>query len=140
MKLDDLTATAFVGSDEKYNASDFANGNLLLQKEADAARQYAMMNNNITRTSETAGAPSIFPNPVTNYSFNVLFDDVRDGRYSIVISDLAGRNLQTRTVSIGKGAQTERINLSRSTTKGVYLVKILNEQMELISVQKVVVQ
>ncbi|HRF26033.1 MAG TPA: T9SS type A sorting domain-containing protein, partial [Ferruginibacter sp.] len=112
----------------------------LLQKEADAARQYAMMNNNITRTSETAGAPSIFPNPVTNYSFNVLFDDVRDGRYSIVISDLAGRNLQTRTVSIGKGAQTERINLSRSTTKGVYLVKILNEQMELISVQKVVVQ
>ncbi|HCY88928.1 MAG TPA: hypothetical protein DHV17_01580 [Chitinophagaceae bacterium] len=140
VKLDDLTATAFVGSDEKYNASDFANGNLLLQKEADAARQYAMMNNNITRTSETAGAPSIFPNPVTNYSFNVLFDDVRDGRYSIVISDLAGRNLQTRTVSIGKGAQTERINLSRSTTKGVYLVKILNEQMELISVQKVVVQ
>ncbi|HRF27995.1 MAG TPA: hypothetical protein PKW54_11665, partial [Ferruginibacter sp.] len=45
VKLDDLTATAFVGSDEKYNASDFANGNLLLQKEADAARQYAMMNN-----------------------------------------------------------------------------------------------
>ena len=36
VKLAGLTATAIAGSDRLYNASDLANGNLLLQQQADA--------------------------------------------------------------------------------------------------------
>ena len=38
-KLADFAAVKIEGSDKMYNASDLANGNLLLQKEADAAKK-----------------------------------------------------------------------------------------------------
>jgi len=43
-KLNDLAAVKIEGSDMVYNASDLANGNLLLQKEADAARNFGADN------------------------------------------------------------------------------------------------
>ena len=95
-------------------------------KKADAARQYSMMNSKLP-VLEQASAPHIFPNPVTNNTFSVLFDDMKDGRYSIVVTDLAGRILQTKSVSVAKGAQAERINLNPRSAKGVYMVKVLNE-------------
>ena len=139
LKLDDLAAVKMEGSDVRFNASDFANGNLLLQKEADAARQYSMMNSKLP-ILEQASAPHIFPNPVTNNTFSVLFDDMKDGRYSIVVTDLAGRILQTKSVSVAKGAQAERINLNPRSAKGVYMVKVLNENKEAVIVEKIVVQ
>lgn len=140
MKLEGLTAVKLEGSDTRYNASDFASGYLLLQKEADAARQYAMMNSKLPSNETASSAAHVFPNPVTNNSFSVLFDDMKDGRYSIVVADLTGRVLQTKVVAVTKGAQAERINLNPRSAKGVYLVKVLNENREVVMVEKVVVQ
>lgn len=138
MKLDDLSAVKMEGSDTRFNASDFANGNLLLQKEADAARQYSMTNTKLP-TLET-GASHIFPNPVTNNSFNVLFDDFKAGRYSIVVTDLTGRALQTKSITLAKGTQSEKINLSPRSARGVYMVKVINENNEVVLVERIVVQ
>ena len=98
-----------------------------------------MMNSKLP-VLEQASAPHIFPNPVTNNTFSVLFDDMKDGRYSIVVTDLAGRILQTKSVSVAKGAQAERINLNPRSAKGVYMVKVLNENKEAVIVEKIVVQ
>lgn len=140
LKLDGLQAEKIIGSDDKYNASDFANGNLLLQKEADAARQYAMINSKLPELNAPVSDARVFPNPVTNGSFNVLFDQPKDGKYTIVVSDLTGRNLQSKVVNVVKGMQTEKINLSAGAAKGVYMVKVLDENKQIIMVEKVIVQ
>lgn len=140
VKLADLTSVKIDGSDIKYNASDFANGNLLLQKEADAANRFSLENSKLPTTDLAIGDAKVFPNPVTNASFNVLFDGKKEGRYSIVMTDLAGRSLLTKTVTITKGTQTEKINLNANTAKGVYMVKVVDENNEVIIKEKIVVQ
>ncbi len=139
LKITDLAAVKIEGSDVKYNASDFANGNLLLQKEKDAATKFSMVNSKLPVT-DAAGDAKVYPNPVTNASFNVLFDGRKEGNYSIVLTDLAGRILLTKSVNISKGIQTEQVNLNRSAAKGVYMVKVLDENKKIIINEKIVVQ
>jgi len=57
-----------------------------------------------------------------------------------VVSDLAGRILQTKVVSIVKGMQTERINLNANAAKGVYMVKVLDENKQAFINEKIIVQ
>ncbi|MEO6669834.1 MAG: T9SS type A sorting domain-containing protein [Ferruginibacter sp.] len=140
LKLADLAAVKIEGSDVKYNASDFANGNLLLQKEADAANRFSMENSKLPTTDLAIGDAKVFPNPVTNNSFNVLFDGKSEGKYTIMLADLAGRALQTKVVNITKGTQVEKVNLNANSAKGVYLVKVLNPSGEVIIKEKIVVQ
>lgn len=137
--IDDLKATPIEGSDRQFNASDFANANLLLQKEADAARK----SGGILPALDNAFSNSdklVFPNPVKGSSFSVLFDGQKAGRYTIVLTDISGRNLQTQIAAISKGTQTETITLQFKPTKGMYLVKVLNENKELVFTEKVMIQ
>ncbi|MBS1743598.1 MAG: T9SS type A sorting domain-containing protein [Bacteroidetes bacterium] len=140
LKLADLAAVKIEGSDVKYNASDFANGNLLLQKEADAANRFSMENSKLPTTDLAIGDSKVYPNPVTNSSFNVLFDGKKEGKYSIVLTDLAGRTVLTKTVGISKGTQVEQVRLNANTAKGVYMVKVISESNEVVIKEKIVVQ
>jgi len=139
MKLADLAAVKIEGSDIKYNASDFANGNLLLQKEKDAADRFSMENSKLPVDIAVADA-KVYPNPVTNSSFNVLFDGQKEGRYNIILTDLAGRTIQTKSVSITKGTQIEKVNLSANAAKGFYMVKVIDENNTIVIKEKIVVQ
>jgi hypothetical protein len=69
-----------------------------------------------------------------------LFDNKSEGRYTIVLSDLAGRTMQTKTVAVSAGVQTEKVNLNGHLAKGVYLVKVLDENKSIIINEKVVIQ
>lgn len=139
MSLTDLAAKKIEGSDVVYNASDLASGNLLLQKEADQARSAsfaklapAVNNNNLSKNS-------IYPNPVISSTFNVLLDGKQNGAYTVVISDLAGRALQTTKVGLTKGQQVQQVILRSRPNAGTYLVKVLDEKnCEIIS-DKVVI-
>lgn len=139
LKLAGLEAVKIAGSDVKYNASDFANSNLLLQKEADAANTFSM-NGSVLPAITAASDAKVYPNPVTNNTFNVLFERRPEGRYSIVVADLAGRVLQTKVVNISKGMQTEKINLNANAAKGVYMVKVLDENKSIVITEKIIVQ
>ena len=140
LTLADLAAVKIEGSDVKYNASDFANGNLLLQKEADAANRFTMENSKLPTTADAIGDTKVYPNPVTNSSFNVLFDGRKEGNYNIILTDLAGRTMLTKSVNVGKGMQTEKVNLNANAAKGVYMVKVIDENNAVIIKEKIVVQ
>ncbi|RYY68708.1 MAG: T9SS type A sorting domain-containing protein [Chitinophagaceae bacterium] len=137
--LEDLKATAVEGSDRQFNASDFANGNLLLQKEADAARKTGailpMLDNAFSNSDKL-----VFPNPVTTSSFAVLFDGRKAGIYTIVLSDLSGRNLQSQFATINKGSQTVNVSLKSKPANGMYLVKVLDEGKQVVFTEKVMIQ
>jgi hypothetical protein len=137
--LKDLKAVALEGSDRQFNASDFANSNLLLQKEADAARKNGLtlplMDNAFSNSDKL-----VYPNPVTSSSFAVLFEGRKAGNYTIVLTDLSGRNLQTQVAAISKGTQTETVALRTKPASGMYLVKVLDESKQIVFTEKVMIQ
>ena len=135
LQLADLKAVKMEGSDVKYNSSDFANANLLLQKEANS-----LLNSKVVPVATNSVDARVFPNPVTNSSFNVLFDNKTDGRYSIVLSDLAGRTFLTKSVNIKTGIQTAQVNLNAHMAKGIYVVKVLDENKSIIVNERIVIQ
>lgn len=135
MQINDLKAVKMAGSNVKYNVSDFANSNLLLQKEADN-----LLNSKVVTASNIPVDAKVFPNPVTTSSFNVLFENANAGRYRIVLTDIAGRNLLSKTVKLGKGTQVEKVNTNANMAKGVYFVRVLDTNNQTIINEKIVIQ
>jgi len=135
MQINDLKAVKMAGSNVKYNVSDFANSNLLSQKEADN-----LLNSKVVTASNIPVDAKVFPNPVTTSSFNVLFENANAGRYRIVLTDLAGRNLLSKTVKLAKGTQVEKVNTNANMAKGVYFVRVLDTNNQTIINEKIVIQ
>jgi Secretion system C-terminal sorting domain len=127
MNIADLTAQKIEGSDIVYNASDLASGNLLFQKEADEARanSFAKL---IPANTSVINENTVFPNPVTGSSFYVALAGKLQGTYTIVITDLAGRAMQSTRTGLSKGQQVQQVNLTSRPAKGTYLVKVLDEK------------
>ncbi len=139
VKLAGLTATAIAGSDRLYNASDLANGNLLLQKQADAARKFSdipLLNTSIQGISDKR----VYPNPVTASTFSVMFEEQKAGAYSITLTDLSGRVLQTQKVNIAKVMQTQQVNIAGSPAKGMYFVKVYDDEKRIVFTEKLLIQ
>lgn len=138
VKLSDLSATKMIGSDVVYNASDLANGNLLLQKEADAANKYAVAST--LPKVEVISDNKVYPNPVTGNSFKVLFDGAQDGLYTLVLTDIAGRPVQTKKISLTKGQTIETINLTGKPASGTYMLKAIDQKQQVLFTEKVIIQ
>ena len=140
VKLDELVAAPIEGSDKRYNASDLANGNLLLQKQADAAGKYAGSVIPLLENTFSNSDKRVFPNPVTNSSFAVLFNGFKAGEYNIVLTDISGRSIQSKKAVIGKGAQTENVNLRSMPGKGMYMIKVYDQSKQVVFTEKIMIQ
>src|SRR5690606_32417984 len=95
VNITDLTAAKIEGSDKNYGTSDLANGNLLFQQQANAVVRNSITQSQLISKKETR----VYPNPAIGNEFKVLFDGQEAGRYTIVLTDLAGRTLQSKNVS-----------------------------------------
>jgi Secretion system C-terminal sorting domain len=138
--LKDFVATFVEGSDMVYNASDLANGNLLYQKEADAAKTYAVVDFKPVVPVLTNEA-HIFPNPVTNSEFKISFEGQQAGKYNVAITDLSGKPVMNRVVTVtNTKAQVETVQISRSFAKGMYMVKVTDANNKFIFTERIVVQ
>jgi hypothetical protein len=133
----DFKATLIEGSDLIYNASDLANGNLLYQKEADAARTFADFKPVVPVLTNEA---HIFPNPVTTSEFNIYFEDQAAGRYNVTITDLSGKPLMNRSVTVNAKTQVVTVPLNRNFAKGMYMVKVTDAGNKFIFTERIVVQ
>lgn len=137
VNMKSLKAIKIVSNEPAFNASDLANGNLLYQKEANDLTRYDLV--------KSATAPSIvdarvYPNPLTGSQFNVVFEHQPAGKYTIVLTDIAGRILQSKVVNISKQGQVETIRLASKTSKGMYLVKVLKDTRQLAFSEKMVIE
>lgn len=136
--MKDFVAKPIDGSDMVYNASDLANGNLLYQKEADAARTFADFKPVVPVLTNEA---HIYPNPVTNSEFKIYFEGQQAGKYNVVITDLSGKPVMNNVVNLGSSkTQVETITLSRSFAKGMYMVKVTDANNKFIFTERIVVQ
>ena len=136
--LKDFVATPVEGSDMVYNASDLANGNLLFQKEVDAARTFADFKPVVPVLTNEA---HIFPNPVTNNEFKIYFEGQQAGKYNVVITDLSGKPVMNNIVNVGNAkSHVETISLNRAFAKGMYMVKVTDANNKFIFTERIVVQ
>lgn len=122
-----------------YNASDLANGNLLFQKEVDAAKKLGTADFKAVVPVITNEA-HIFPNPVTANEFKISFDGQAAGRYNIAITDLSGKPVMNRVVTVNGKTQIETIPLNRTFAKGMYMVKVTDANNKFIFTERIVVQ
>ena len=135
----ELKATKVETTEKAFNASDLANSNMLLQKEKDASVKFDVSKSVLPDFAASSDA-LVFPNPATGDQFNVRFNGQKAGKYTIIFSDLAGRPLFSKSVSINGKSQIENVRLTSKIAKGTYLVKVVDENKQLAFSERVVLQ
>ncbi len=135
----DLKAVKIETTEKAFNASDLANSNMLLQKEKDASVKFDV-SKSVLPDFAAASDAQVFPNPATGDQFNVRFNGQKAGKYTIIFSDIAGRPLLSKTVTIGGKNQIENVRLTNKTAKGTYVVKVIGENKQVAFSERVVLQ
>ena len=112
-----LEATAITAPDKLYNASDFANSNLLVtNKSADKI---------VAPVSIASGeAVSIYPNPVTNKTINLYFNGSLQGRHTIEVLASDGKRVVSKSIALSSKLQTESVQLPTGTS-GMYMIHVI---------------
>ncbi len=134
-KMADLKAIKLQGSDIGFSTSDFASSNLLSQREANN-----LLNGALLPVAISSSNAKVFPNPVTNASFNIMFNNKKAGKYVVVVTDLAGRIVLSKSSTISEGSQNQKINLNKNVSKGLYIVKVLDDKKTVIINEKILIQ
>ncbi|MBC7889261.1 MAG: T9SS type A sorting domain-containing protein [Ferruginibacter sp.] len=137
VNMKDMAATKVQSNEPAFNASDLANGNLLFQKEYNDIARYDLIKSRVLPAGN--GETKVFPNPLTGAQFNVLFDNRPAGKYTIILTDISGRALQSQVVNISKSSQVETIRVTGKTSRGMYLVKVLSDKKQLAFSEKIVI-
>jgi hypothetical protein len=114
VSMKDLAAVKIQSNEPAFNASDLANGNLLYQKEANDISRYSPVKNVFQAITDEA---RIYPNPVSAAQFNVVFEGQPSGKYTIVLTDIAGKSLQSKVVNVSKSGQVESFRFMGKTAK-----------------------
>jgi hypothetical protein len=135
--MKDFAAAKIEGSDNT-NASDLANGNLLYQKEADAQRSFGTVE--LPAIAPVNADARVFPNPVTANQFKVLFDGQKTGNYYVSLTDLSGRTVFNKMVTVSTKVQAETIQITNTIGKGMYLVKVTDAAKQIVFTERIVVQ
>jgi hypothetical protein len=118
-----------------YKTSDLANSNFLQTQGAALAMTTQAVNKNVQSPTRNI---QVFPNPASGGNITVQFHKIAPGDYTIHLTDVLGRSLQSRQVTIAFEGQTQSLNLPRA--KGVYLVRVADRNSKLAHEEKVVVQ
>lgn len=133
--LDSKTWTASLAdAGVPWRSADLANSNLLQTRKIIPPADLMTAIN-----ADSDKRIRLFPNPVTNNNFTIQFTQP-EGNYSILVTDVLGRQTIKSISNINGKGQTESVQLPASTKKGVYLVKVVDQQSQTIFSQKILVQ
>jgi hypothetical protein len=117
-----------------YNVSDLASGNLLFQKNKSVGTPELPA---LTRTKTEIG---IYPNPSTDGYFKMTFNNVDKGNYQVELVDIVGRVISRKSVTIATEGQVEQIDVRSIKTKGVYMVRLVSQDMNTVFTDKLMIQ
>lgn len=147
-----LQAEKVSTSNDVFNASDLANGNLAFDKkkkdkkedetkpeEAKPTVENATAKGQVTETMVKDGI-AVYPNPVTNGVVRLSFAEQPAGRYKVQLLDLSGRLITSKEVNISSEAQIEEFRFPELAVKGNYLIRVSNEVNKINVTNKIVVQ
>jgi hypothetical protein len=132
------SASPYTISNNSWNSSDLANGNVLVTSE--------QKNNTIDFVSRNP-APnsgesriSLYPNPVSNNQFVMQFSQLKAGNYTLQVTDVMGRNLILQNISISGDNHAQIVKLDPASARGIYLIKVTDGTKGEVFATKIVVQ
>ena len=124
-----LDATKINAGKDLYNVSDLANGNLVYQRKPSA------VNTTVTALSNEV---LIYPNPAVGKNFNVSFNKLNAGIYSLNLTDINGKSVLVKQVNVN-GTSMEKIALPKSTTTGIYMLRVVDANGNTVSTNRIVI-
>ncbi len=119
-----------------WRSSDLANSNLLSVRVIKPLPE-------LLKAPETAlnNKIQLYPNPVSDNQFAIQFNQQESGNYTIQVLDAVGKQSSAQNIVTVNGKnQTETVRLSPASKKGVYLVKVTNQNNKLVFSKKILVQ
>lgn len=131
--MKDWKGTLLPNKGSVHNASDLANGQLAFESSRTTAIPAF-----ITREALRNDKIALYPNPVVKDMFRVSFN-TDAGRYNIQLVDLSGRLVTQKIVSIGYEGQVAEVILPAKLSKGMYLVKVLDNAKKKVYADKLMV-
>jgi hypothetical protein len=114
-----------------YGSADLANSNPLMTKKN---------GNFIFNEPEKQNKIKVFPNPLLFDEVNVQFNELPAGKYTIQMANVLGRKTIEKKVTITEPTQTELMRIPGFTAQGFYYIRILDENNNVVGVQKLVVE
>ncbi len=71
---------------------------------------------------------------------NTLVSSGNAGRYTIIVTYLAGRPIQSQVLNLANAAQTTTINFARMQAKGSYMINVVDQNKRVAFTGKMVVE
>jgi hypothetical protein len=135
-------ASKFATAKGIYRSSDLANSNYLGSLKRVPVRpefkDVALIKTNVE--DKFGRQISIYPNPVTENYVTVQFNKVPNGEYVIELTDVLGRTVIQKKVSVTSEDQTHSLQIKNTATRGTYLVKVFDRDAQSVFTKKVLVQ
>lgn len=141
MNFNDLMEVDAVGNSmtmEEYRTLDMdpiTGVNYYRLKQVDTDGSYGYSETIVVNT-ERVGYFHIYPNPTTNDLFIDISTEVEDGQHTIIISDIAGKIIREQ-MEFSHLQKTYKVNNFAALSRGMYLVKILDMNDEVLSVERI---
>lgn len=129
----DWTATINKNLASVFRSSDLANSNFLSTKSREMATITAP-------TDKFSKLVAVYPNPVTSSRISVQFNKVPTGDYTLELTDMLGRSVMQRRVSVSNQNQVQVLPLNEGHAKGLYMIKVYDAGKQSVFTQKVMVQ
>ena len=120
-----------------WHSSDLANSNILVSGNRRGGTSPELLPQSNPGSDNRI---QVYPNPVTNNKFLILFNQLEPGNYTMQLTDVTGRQLMQQAVNISRDNQTQDVNLNPSYTKGVYLLKVTDHSSKAVFSTKIIVQ
>ena len=134
-----LAATPYKIAGKVWHSSDLANGNLLVSGNKAKSTNTEVLSGKIPVNSGD-NKINIYPNPVNNNQFVIQFNQLDAGNYTVQVTDVMGRQAVQQVISLNGENQSQIIKLNPSAARGVYLVKVTDQNSRAVFSTKVVVQ
>jgi Secretion system C-terminal sorting domain len=135
----DWTASAFAAANGIFRSSDLANGNYLTASRG-GQTPVTTMPATILPDAKFANQISVYPNPVTANVVNLQFNKVPAGNYTAEITDVLGRRVTMKKVTINYEMEVQTLTLNQADAKGVYMITVTDNTNQSVFAQKLVVQ
>ncbi|ANE52058.1 T9SS type A sorting domain-containing protein [Flavisolibacter tropicus] len=118
-----------------FRSSDLANSNYLSTSGNRTTIE------SIARVeSKYANQIQVYPNPITSNQFNLQFNRIPAGEYTLQLTDVMGRQVMQKRLLTADEYVNQSISISSLKAHGVYLVRVLNKENEKVYEQKVMIQ
>lgn len=111
------------------NISDMASSFLLSENSHSSVEEKSLLKSNPIVEKNLSKSPSftVFPNPVSSSTFSLRIQNIAEfGDYTVLVSDIAGRRVMERPISIQAKSSTHTFRLPSLSTKGTYVVMLVD--------------